>query len=50
MKTYIVNIDMKWSHDVKVSGKTKAEAKKKAVAKFIKRLKANDFNINVDEI
>jgi hypothetical protein len=49
MKKFIVNIDMKWSHDLKISGKTKIEARKKAVAKFIKNLKPKDFNINVDE-
>lgn len=49
-KTYEVNFDMIWSHDVKVKATSKAEAKQKAFEKFLKRLKRSDFRIDVEDV
>ncbi len=49
MKTYIVNVDMKYSKEYPIRAKTKAEAKKKALAKFLKRTPKKLLDITVDE-
>lgn len=49
MKTYVINISMKWSEDVTVQAKTKAEAKKKAWQKFSKRPQKKSFDFLIDE-
>lgn len=47
-KSYIVNLDMRWSHDIKVKANGSVEAKKIAFNKLVKKLKQNYFNINVE--
>lgn len=49
MKTFTVNINMTWSEDVRVSAKTKAEAKKKVWDKFKKSVPKKNFDFSVDE-
>lgn len=48
-KTYLVNIDMKWSEEYSIKAKTEAEAKKKAWEKFKKNPPKNLFEILADE-
>lgn len=49
MKNFTVNIDMRWSEDIKVKAKTKAEARKIAWEKFKKRLPKKNFTISEDQ-
>lgn len=44
---YKVSLDMKYSHEIKILANNKAKARAAAVAKFISKLKASDFNIDV---
>lgn len=48
-KYYRVSFDMKFGHEINAIATTKAEARRKAVERFLKKLKASDFNISVDE-
>jgi len=48
-KKYKVGIDMKYSHDLLVTATSKTEAKKKALARFIKKLKPKDFDLSAEE-
>lgn len=50
MKKFVVNINMTWSEDVKVTAKTASEARKKAWAKFAKRVPKKNFTFLVDRI
>jgi hypothetical protein len=51
MKTFIVNIDKKYSEDIMVQAKNSREAKKLAFEKFAKKkLKPKDFSIYADEV
>lgn len=49
-KAFTVSFDMKFSHEINLLANSKGEAKKKAVEKFLKKLKSSDFNIDVDHI
>ena len=49
-KTYEVNFDMIWSHDVRVRATGKTEAKQKAFEIFLKRLKRSDFRIDAEDV
>lgn len=48
-KTYLVNIDMKWSKTYSIKAKTEAEAKKKAWEKFKKNLHKTLFELLADK-
>jgi len=48
MKNYKVDFDMKYSHEVVVKAYNQVDAKKRALAKFLKQLKQSDFNIEVE--
>lgn len=48
IKKYRVDLDLKYSYDFVVSGRTAAEAKKAAFDKLMKKLKQRDFNIWAD--
>lgn len=50
MMKYIVNVDMKFSHDVFVSAKNKVEAKKKAFVKFQKTKASKKRNYDVSVV
>lgn len=48
MKTYRVNIDMKWSEEKLIKAKTAGEAKRKAWAAFKRRCPKRNFEILAD--
>lgn len=49
IKTYLVNIDMKWSQEYSIKAGSATEAKKKAWEKFKKSPPKNLFEILVDK-
>lgn len=49
LKKYVVNFDMRWSYDIRVSANSKREARIKAWLKFFKMIKQGMFNISVDD-
>lgn len=50
IKTYSINIDMKWSQEYIIKAKSKADAKKKAWLRFKKRCPKGLFELLVDKI
>lgn len=52
MERYVVNFDMKCSHDVRVKANSKVEAKFRAFVKFVRRVATslNSYNIEVEEV
>jgi len=50
MKNYRITIYLTWSIQKDIKAKSKTEAKKKAWAKFAKRLPKKDFSINAQEL
>lgn len=44
-KTYYVDIDMKYASQIKVTAKSKAEAKKKAFERFKNKLHKKNFEV-----
>lgn len=48
MKTYVVNIDMKWSVDLTIKAKTASEARKKAWRRF--RPNRKNFELLADKL
>lgn len=50
MKTFVVNVDMKWSKDIRIKARSASEAKKKAWAIFRKRPARGLFELLADLI